>query len=262
MKPIALLTDFGKQDHYVGVMKGVILNISPEARWIDVSHDVPGQDIFHAAFLLKNSYSFFPRNTVFLVVVDPGVGSERKPILVRSKDYYFIGPDNGVLSLAAQDNGIRKIIWIKNRQLALHPVSRTFHGRDIFAPAAAWVSKGGPLRRLGPVLNDMSLLDFALPAVKPDAIKGKVVYIDGFGNLVTNIAEETLNSWKKKNDVQIKIKNVRIRGLSRVYQDVREGEICSVIGSSEFLEISVRGGDARNYLRAATGTAVTVRLRS
>ena len=187
MGVIALLTDFGLKDSYVGVMKGVIATVNPRVTVIDLDHDVASHRIEEAAFLLATSYSYFPQNTVFCVVVDPGVGSSRKAIAIQTKNYYFVGPDNGVLWQAAERDGITKIVTLENKKYFRKPVSSTFHGRDIFAPIAAALTKGYRPAGFGREIKDFINPDFINPQVERGTIFGEILHIDSFGNLITNI---------------------------------------------------------------------------
>lgn len=244
MSIITLLTDFGLEDNFVGVMKGVILGINPVARIVDITHNVRPQDIMSAAFLLKGSYRFFPKGTIHLVVVDPGVGSKRKAIIVKTMDYYFVGPDNGVLSIALSE--IEKIINITNEKYFLKSVSNTFHGRDVFAPVAGYLSKGVQLERFGREVREYKKLD--IPKVK--AGKGQIIYIDRFGNLVTNIPKGVSG--------KIQFKGISIDKISSSYAEVEIGMPLAIFGSFGNLEISIREGSARDYFHAKIGDEVRI----
>src|SRR5262249_43067569 len=187
--PIALLTDFGYRDHYAGVMKGVLASIAPNAALLDITHGVPPQSITAGAIALRESWRFFPRRTVFLVVVDPGVGTSRLPIAVETHaGVRFVGPDNGVLSLAARDAGIRRAVRLESPPHRLATLTSTSHGRDIFAPAAAFLSRGTPLGTLVSKLSRIRPLHLPKPKGTAGAIRGEVLYVDAFGNLITNIS--------------------------------------------------------------------------
>jgi len=253
---IALLTDFGLQDNYVGIMNGVILNINPDVQIVDITHEIPAQDILQGALALKSAYSYFPHGTIFVGVVDPGVGSKRKPILVVTKQYYFLGPDNGLLSPIIEEEKSVKIFSITSEKYFLKPVSNTFHGRDIFAPVAAHLSKGLAPARFGKVQKDFVRLKIPRPTVQDRHIIGEVIAIDRFGNLITNIEEKLFNGFKGK--FQVKIKNVLIKGLSPSYFSVKAGEPLVVIGSKGYLEISVNQGSAKECLKAGLGDKVNI----
>lgn len=183
---IALLTDFGLKDGFVGSMKGVILSINPNLKIIDISHDITSFDILEASIILNATYKYFPKDTIFVAVVDPGVGTERKPIAVKTTDYYFIAPDNGLLTLPLKNQKIEKIIHIKNYTLKTD--INTFHGRDLFAPASAYLSKGVKIEDLGEEIKDYKKIDSFDPFVEENKIIGKILMFDKFGNAITNIS--------------------------------------------------------------------------
>ena len=260
MKTIALLTDFGLSDNFAGVMKGVILKINSRLRLVDITHKVCAHDIAGAAFLLKGSYKYFPKGTIFLVVVDPGVGSQRRPIIIRSRNYFFVGPDNGVLEPAACADGIRKIVAIENKKYFLKTVSDTFHGRDIFAPVAAYLSKGKRPDVFGRSLDSVKQSGIPLSKVSKGILKGEVVYIDRFGNLVTNIDEALFKRFRRNKKFKIKIKDTKIDSLAGSYQAAGTGEPLAIFGSFGLLEISVNRGSAEKHFRARKGLSVEVLL--
>lgn len=260
MRTIALLTDFGSSDNFVGVMKGVILDINPRLNLVDISHNVKPQDISSAAFLLKGSYRYFPRQTIFLAVVDPGVGSKRNPLIIRSKNYFFVGPDNGVLSLAAKEDGIKEVIAIENKRYFLKPLSDTFHGRDIFAPVCAYLSKGRRCACFGRALDSIRELNIPEPRIDKNRLKGEVIYIDRFGNLITNIDKNLFIPFTQNKNFKIRIKDRELDSVATSYQAVKAGRLLAVFGSFGFLEISINGGSARNSLGAKKGTIVSITL--
>lgn len=208
MKIIALLTDFGYKDNFVGIMKGVILGINPQVNLVDISHGVKPQSIFEAYFLLKNSYKFFPKGTIFVAVVDPGVGSKRKSILIETNDYFFIGPDNGIFSFL-ESHEIKNIVHLTNKEYFLKPVSSTFHGRDIFAPAAGFLSKGVSPEELGTLIKSIKRVEIPKPRIEKDKLVGEIIYIDGFGNLISNISREVFNKFTKGSEFEIAIGRTR-----------------------------------------------------
>src|SRR5438874_2181630 len=189
---IALLTDFGSRDHYAGTMKGVALGICPDATLVDISHDVPPHDIVAGALELAAAYKYFPAGTIFLVVVDPGVGSTRRGIAAEAGDYKFVAPDNGVLTAVIDEHAPKRVVELSERRYARPTVSRTFEGRDRFAPAAAWLAKGIQLSALGRPVTEIQRLDIPIPEVSADGISGTVLRVDRFGNLVTNIDRKTI----------------------------------------------------------------------
>ncbi len=258
-KTIALLTDFGLDDNFVGVMKGVILNINPNVNLVDISHSIKPHDISEAAFLLRGTFKYFSKGTIFLVVIDPGVGTGRKPVIVRTKSYFFIGPDNGVLSLAAEEDGIKDIIQIKDKTYFLKPVSTTFHGRDIFAPAAAHISKGKTPTSLGKLERNMKRLNIPEVLVDKNTLKGRIIHIDRFGNLTTNIKRDLFTQFSGSNrKFRIRIRNKSINRISQSYQAVKPGYPLAIFGSSGYLEISVNRKSAKDYFNAKKGTGIGV----
>ncbi|MFH1622487.1 MAG: SAM-dependent chlorinase/fluorinase [Candidatus Omnitrophota bacterium] len=256
---ITLLTDFGYKDNFVGVVKGVILGINPRVHVVDLCHEVEPQDIMGAAFALKTAYRYFPKDTIHLVIIDPGVGSGRLPILVKTKDYYFIGPDNGVLSLALEDQEIEGIVYLDNYEFHLRPVSNTFHARDIFAPVAVHLSKGISYQLFGKGLKDYKKIKLPKPKIKPSLISGEIIYIDRFGNLFTNISQDIKDKIKKP---KIKIKDKLIRGLKSSYAQVKPKTLLAIWGSSGFLEIALNFGSAKENLGAKIGEKVEIEINT
>ncbi len=253
---IALLTDFGLKDHYVGVMKGVILSVNPDARIIDISHDIGSQDILDAYFLLSNTYRYFPPGTVFVAVVDPGVGSDRAVVAVRTDRYVFLAPDNGLLGFLHKDGAVERAVQVREEKFFLHPVSNTFHGRDVFAPVAAHLSRGVDLAELGPEVETIQRIRTPAPKVtKEGVIVGEVVSIDRFGNLVTNIPGDRFAGADR---VEVRIGKTAIRDLSKSYAATKKGSLLAVVGSTGNLEISVNRGNAREKTRAKVGDVVKV----
>ncbi len=240
-------------------MKGVIFGIAPRTNIVDITHEIPSGDVRAGAFALMASYRFFPRKTVHAAVVDPGVGSRRAAIAVQTTNYFFVGPDNGVLSLALSKEEIKRIHRLANEELFLKPVSRTFHGRDIFAPVAAHLSRGVPIQKLGPALKDFVRLDWPQPRTTPTSIQGEIVYIDRFGNAITNIESQSLEN-PKQTRIDIFVKRKRLCPLKDFYQAVSVGKAVGVIGSSGFLEIAVNGGSAANEFNLRHGDPVAVRF--
>lgn len=262
MKPtglITLTTDFGMEDGNVGVMKGVIYAINPQARIVDLSHDIEPQKITQAAFVLSRHYRYFPAGTIHLVVVDPGVGSERRALIVQAAEAFFVAPDNGVLTYVVQDarraSRDLHIIDMSNPRFWLYPISPVFHGRDIFAPVAAHLSLGVPALAFGEEVSD--LVTFSLPQVErgEGKLKGQVVHIDRFGNLLTNIYRRDLLSFRK---IKVRVRKREIAGLSRTYADGQEGEVIAYIDSSEELAVAVVNGSAQDLLSALVGDEVEV----
>jgi len=263
-KLITLLTDFGLKDPYVGAMKGVILSICPDANIVDISHEIRKFDIRQGAYVLAASAIFFPRGTIHVGVVDPGVGTTRKAIIIETKKSFYIGPDNGLLTLAALREGIKKVVHIINREYMLPRVSRTFHGRDIFAPAAAHLAKGIPIEDFGPTLEKYEILSFSEPHIQANQIEGEIIYIDGFGNIVTNIFSEILEKTGISEGDKIKIllgdKLEKVLKICKAYNEVKKGEFLAIIGSGNFLEISINQGNAAKKLNVKEGTRIKIKM--
>jgi S-adenosylmethionine hydrolase len=259
---IALLTDFGMRDHYVGTMKGVMLAICPEATFVDISHDVPPHDVMAAALELAAAYRFFPASTVFLVVVDPGVGSGRRGLAAEAGDYRFVAPDNGVLTPVIDDHRPRSVVELSERRYARATVSRTFEGRDRFAPAAAWLAKGVELTSLGRPAAHVHRLEIPLPEADADAITGQVLRVDRFGNLITNIDRRTFERLTGGGAVDILIGPHGVSKLVSTYADVANGEVCALFGSTDHLEIAANGASAARTLDLDRGAPVHVTRRA
>lgn len=256
MRAIALLSDFGSADGYAGIMHGVILRINPYAVIVDVCHDIPPQDVHAAAFVLSTVYPYFPADTIYVVVVDPGVGSERRALAVRTPRGTFVAPDNGVLSYVLAREPVDEMVHLTNARYWLSPLSDTFHGRDLFAPVAAYLSLGVPLGELGPAMRDPVRLPVPEAVVQPDGtICGQVLHVDRFGNLITNIPQGLLPAdqfWR------VRIMGHEVIGLSKAYALAADGELVALIDSSGYLEIAVRNGNAAATLQANRGTGVIV----
>ena len=255
---ITLMTDFGTSDHYVGVMKGVILNINPHAQIVDITHTIPPQDIHGAALLIDAAYRYFPSGTIHLIVVDPGVGSHRRAIICQTETAYFICPDNGILTHIIHNEKHIRTVSVENSAYFLPQVSSTFHGRDIFAPVAAHLSRGVSMDKLGNPVRDPVQLPIPEPKVTNEVIMGHIIWIDTFGNLVTNISHEMLELWAGQDRVVIHAGNAKIVHLNHAYAESAVGETLAIIGSSNRLEISVNQGDAARVLGLKRGDAITV----
>jgi hypothetical protein len=254
---ITLTTDFGLQDSFVGIMKGVIAGINPQVRVIDVTHGIPVQNVMAGALALQHSIAYFPRGTIHVAVVDPGVGSARRPILIECDGNYLIGPDNGVLSLAIGALKPDHIVELSNPIYQLRPASATFHGRDIFAPAAAHLSLGVAPAAFGP--KSATFLNLARPKVRrrEKTLEGEIVYIDAFGNLFTNIEEHDLTG-PAADRAEIAVGSVCVPGLSLSYGAAAVGDFVAVINSWGLLEIAVYRGNAQKNTGAKIGDKVTV----
>jgi len=270
---ITLTTDFGLTDAYVAAMKGVILGINPEAKLIDICHSIKPQNIPQAAFVLSTAYQFFPQKTIHLVVVDPGVGTERRGIILRTPSADFVAPDNGVLSYAIQESSAKpaadnvnlqerelepglEAVAITKPQFWRTPVSSTFHGRDIFAPIAALLSLGFPPINFGEAITSLTMLPLPKPHRRPDgSLVGHILHIDNFGNLITNIKGSDLLPTKQP--ITVEVGNHVISGLSRTYAEGKG--LLTLIGSSGYLEVSLKGGSASAFLDAEVGSEVRLR---
>lgn len=256
---ITLTTDFGLVDPYVAEMKAVILGINPKVRIVDVTHQVERFNIRNGAFTLAVASSYFPRGTIHVAVVDPGVGTKRKPILIVAKKDFFIGPDNGLLALAAKNQGIKRVYEITNPKVMLSKISSTFHGRDVFAPAAAHLSRGVKPSEFGPEIRKIVTPKFAKVAKKGDMLSGEVIHVDSFGNVVTNFTEEHLKALGTGGYLCIKLKDKKLKlKLCKAYADVEALKPLAIIGSHDFLEISVNMGSAAQTFGVKVGDPVTL----
>lgn len=257
---IALITDFGEQDWYVGTMKGVMKGIAPEAEIVDVCHQVPAQSVMAGAFVLRNSYEFFPEGTVFCVVVDPGVGTGREAIVTTDGRYFFVAPNNGVLTLVANEAKNWQVRRITLRTFLLPSVSATFQGRDLFAPVAAHLARGMKIATFGPPLKRFVTLRGIQPRrVRRNVLVGKVLYVDMFGNLITNVRHEDLSHHGRKGTATIEVSGKTLRGIRKTFGSVRRGEALAYWGSSGWLEIGVNHGNAAEVLQARIGARVEIR---
>ena len=253
---ITLTSDFGLKDPYLAEMKGVILTINPKATIIDVTHDIEKFNIGMAAFTLASVASYFPKGTVHLAVVDPGVGSERRAILVQTRCGFFVGPDNGILILAAQSQGIEHTYEISNPHLMLPKTSNTFHGRDIFAPAAAYLDKGTKPQEFGFEIKNPVFPRFPAVERSKNVLTGEVLYIDGFGNIITNFQEKNMPNSKIFN---VKLTEVPLRlKFGEAYAEAETKEPIVLVGSSGFVEIAINQGDAASKFNVKVGDKITV----
>ena len=258
---IALLSDFGTRDHYAGTMKGVALGICPDATLIDISHDLPPHDVLAGALELAAAYKYFPAGTVFLVVVDPGVGSTRRGIAAEIGDYKFVAPDNGVLTAVADEHAPKKIVELSERGYARPTVSRTFEGRDRFAPAAAWLAKGIELTALGRPVGAIQRLDLPQPEVDAERIAGQVLRVDRFGNLITNIDRKTFDRLAGES-LEIRVGPHQISRVVSTYADAAPGEVVALFGSTDHLEIAANGSSAATSLDLGRAAPVQVARRA
>ena len=260
MRPvIALLSDFGTHDHYAGTMKGVMLTICPDATLVDITHDVPPHDVLDGALQLAAAARYFPAGTIFLAVVDPGVGGARRGIAAEAGDYRFVAPDNGVLTAVFREWTPKKIVELTERRYARPTVSRTFEGRDRFAPAAGWLAKGIQLTALGRPAPDYHKLDIPVPQVGETNITGVVLRVDRFGNLVTNIDRRSFEAASRSGAMQVVAGGHTVGRLVATYSDIQAGEICALFGSTDHLELAANSDSAAERLALARGAAIEVR---
>jgi S-adenosylmethionine hydrolase len=264
-KPIiTITTDFGEDDHFVGVMKGVILNINPDVTIVDINHQVKSYDIFDGAYSLSQSYHVFPPGTIHMVVVDPGVGSERRPIIVQSKNYRFVAPDNGVLSMVYEREESVEVRHVSSDHFFRKPVSNTFHGRDIFAPVAAWLSRGMEPKKFGEVITDYARFTSVRPKWESDTLlKGIAIKVDKFGNVITNISPADVPQifGKEPQAFCIRINGQEITGIHESFAAGEQAELFAVVGSSGFIEICTNRGSAARALNVNRGAEVELELR-
>lgn len=245
---ITLITDFGLSDPYAGIMKGVILTINPHAGIIDISHQIKMGHITQAAYFLLESYRFFPKGTVHIAVVDPGVGGGRRPILLETQNHFFVGPDNGLFWPIIRSHQQIKIIHLTERKYFLSDVSHTFHGRDIFASVAAHLSGGIDPLKMGTAINDPVSIKVASPEQKKNILSGQVIHVDHFGNLITNIHRKALEQFLGGAFPIIMAGTLKIDGMLKTYMDTDEGMPLALIGSSDCVEIAVNLGRACDHV--------------
>ena len=255
---ITLTTDFGSKDPFTGIMKGVILSINPAVRIIDISHDIEPQNILEAAFVIAMSYRSFPHKTIHVVVIDPGVGSRRRPILVAGDFHYFIGPDNGVFSRIYDLNERCEVVHLNARHYFLPDRSSTFDGRDIFAPVASWLSKGIDISKFGDRITDYVKLPMPASQMKEDnIIQGEVIHIDRFGNLITNIDSGQMKTLNAGKGLKILLKGIEA-SMKKYYSEAGDGQLNSLINSFGYLELFVKNGSAATGFGVSIGEKVTV----
>ncbi|MEM3622360.1 MAG: SAM-dependent chlorinase/fluorinase [Candidatus Bathyarchaeia archaeon] len=254
---ITLTTDFGLKDPYVAEMKAVILSINPKAIVVDVTHEIEKFNVRAGAYVLASVAQYFPKGTVHIAVVDPGVGTERRSILVQTKNAFYIGPDNGVLALAVKNQGIEHVYEIRNRRLMMPKISNTFHGRDIFAPAAAHLTKGKKPAEYGPEIYEIVTPKFAKVVRRGSVFVGEVLHTDSFGNVITNFGEKELKALKVRDMVDLEVKSVKLKlKLCKAYAEVEAYKPLAIIGSHDFLEISINQGNAAKTFKAKVGDKI------
>jgi S-adenosylmethionine hydrolase len=261
MSPIiTLTTDYGSKDAFAASVKGLILKINPQAQLVDITNDITPQDIWEGAFTLRSAYSHFPKGTIHLAVVDPGVGGGRRPIIVVTESYYFVGPDNGLFSLIYQDAERIRVHHITSTHYFLPNPGPTFHGRDIFAPVAGWLAKGIPSGNFGEEITDFAKLNVPAPKVASDNVEGHVVHIDRFGNIITDITFKDLQPLIAEGaDLStgaVTIAGKEIKGLKKYYSETTPGEVSAIINSSGALEIFMFKQNARTALSIKRGEVV------
>ena len=259
------MTDFGEDDFFVASLKGVILKINPSARIVDITHYIPSYNLEAASFILSASFRYFPPQTIFLVVVDPGVGSARKILLAKTKDYYFIAPDNGILTLVLEEEKVDRLRKVTNEKYFLPEQSLTFQGRDRMAPAAAWLSKGISCEEFGPELSSYEKFRAEKPEIKGNEIVGNVLYEDKFGNLITNIPSEWLKRLQEKTGkggFVLSVKGHEISSFVQSYSSVKRGELLFLAGSVGTVEIAAGQESAAEKLKAKIGDEVRIGVKA
>ena len=251
---VVLLTDFGLKDGFSGVLKGVIYSINPSAKIVDLSHNINSFDILEGALVLKAHYKYFPKKTVFVVVIDPGVGTDRLSIVVETEDYFFVAPDNGVLSLALKGEKLKKVVKIENEKYLLRRDNETFHGRDIFAPVGAYISKGIPIENFGTEIKSIKNLNFPTPIENDDFYIGEIVKFDKFGNGIANI--ENLPPFE-----YIEIKGKKLKKVCKSFMEGKNGDLNIIKGSFGFYEIFTPLNSAKEKFGLKLGEKIKVRRR-
>ena len=265
--PIVLLTDFGYRDHYAGVMRGVISILAPDAHVIDLTHGIPAQSVVAGALALAQSWRYFPSESIFVGVVDPGVGTARLPIAIETvAGARFVGPDNGLLSLAADAAGFARAVELRESRYRLDAVSATFHGRDVFSPAAAHLWRGVNLDALGPAVASLTRLDFCSDITETDDnLCGAIIYIDGFGNLISNLDRSRITALQSRfrgRRLLVRINRGAPIPMLSAYGYAAAGAPLATFGSFNLLEVAVRDGNAADFFAASSGTPVTIEVDS
>jgi len=257
---ITLTTDFGTNDHLVGTLKGVILKINPEATLVDITHNVTPFDLLDGALSIGSAYKYFPPRTIHVVIVDPGVGTDRRPLLVTAENQYFVAPDNGVLSVVYEREKANLVVrHVTAEHYYLQPVSKTFHGRDIFAPVAAWLAKGWQTASIGEEITDYKMFALPKPRQENGVTKGIVMRVDNFGNLLTNFRAEDLPSEAlEKGEVKLQVGPHAVTRLVDTFARGNAGEAVAFVGSSGYVEIGVNKGNAAKTLALGRGAAVVL----
>jgi len=255
---ITLTTDFGLRDAYVGSMKGVILSIHPHARIVDITHELPAHRILPAACLLREACPRFPPGTVHVAVVDPGVGGQRTPLLLKIDNRFYVGPDNGIFGLLMADLPLQGAWSLEKREHFLHPVSDTFHGRDVFAPVAAHLAAGTPPNAFGPAAKDPSSISFPAHHEEAGTLKGQILWVDRFGNCMTNLSDRIVSRWARGASFTVRTASKKMAGISTTYESTPEGEALSLINSMGYLEIACNQARADLALGLREGDPVVL----
>jgi S-adenosylmethionine hydrolase len=259
-KIITLTTDFGLKDPYAAEMKAAILSLCPNAAIVDITHEIEKFNVHMGAYILSSAAPSFPKGTIHVAVVDPGVGTKRHPILIQTQQGFFVGPDNGLLILAAEHQGINRIHEITNPKLMLSQVSSTFHGRDVFAPAAAHLANGVHPAEFGPEICEIARPEFAKITRRKDALVGEVLHVDNFGNIITNIGEKEM-ALVRKGVVNVELSNQKLKlKLCKAYGEAPPREPLALIGSHNYLEVAINQGNAAAELKTKPGDKIKVSL--
>jgi S-adenosylmethionine hydrolase len=257
---VTLITDFGTKGEYSGAMKGAILRVNPRCQIIDITHEIEPQNIRQAAWVLEASYPYYPPGTIHVVVVDPGVGMARRAVVLHKEGYTFVGPDNGVFSRVLDKGGRISAYEITKRKIFLSPLSDTFHGRDIFAPAAGHLSIGLEPRFLGPRARDLTTIEWPIPRLSRGRLRGVILWADSFGNLITNVSRKEHGPELERRRLLIKGKGWRIERICRTYGESLPGQPLALFGSGGSLELSVNRGNALNTLGLNPGDPIIIKL--
>ncbi|PYU08665.1 MAG: hypothetical protein DMG33_00920 [Acidobacteria bacterium] len=256
---ITLTTDYGTNDHLVGTLKGVILKINPDVTIVDITHEVAPYDVLDGALAIASAYRYFPARTIHVVIVDPGVGTERRPLLVSGETQYFVAPDNGVLSLVYEQETALLVRHATAEHYFLQPVSKTFHGRDIFAPVAGWLSKGWQSASMGEEISDYKRFALPKPKAADGVTQGTVLRMDHFGNLLTNFRPDDMpDGALKSGTLKMQVNGKEVKRLVETFAQGEPGEPVALVGSSGFIEIAVNKGNAGRVVGAGRGAAVVV----
>lgn len=258
---VAFLTDFGNRDHYVAAMKGVVLSICPDVTLVDLTHDIPPHDVRAGARTLAACYHYYPAGTIFVAVVDPGVGTARRGLAVDVGEYRLVGPDNGLLGAVCDLQAPKKIVELTERKFQRPTLSRTFEGRDRFAPAAAWLARGTAITAMGRAVHDLTRLSWPAAVATAEGVDGEVAAVDRFGNLVSNVNRSAVEALLRDGSVEVRLGDHEIARLVATYAEAASGEVCALFGSTDHLEIAVNGASAAGHFGAGPGTPIVVRRR-